>query len=395
MRKQRVAVSRIAIVAIVVVIVVVAGAATYLSLSSGGQTTATTTPQTSIITSSPTQTGGAKPFKVIFVAPEPETNYFTEFFVSSMLQAAKQLSTPQRPVEATAAYNIPLSQVKAVTKSYADQGYNLIFLSISFSGAPDVEIALNSPNVYFAGFGAYPNGYNAATYDYSNPRDNLYSYNATNLIGWDENVEGAYYVAGVAAALATKTNKLGYIGAFDVPFVGKSYNNFVAGVHSVNPNIPVFYAFTNDWSDPSKGAAQADAMVARGVDVIAPVGDTQTNGANQEAIQKGIYGIGYVNDLNSLSATNMLGSVYFNATTLCRMIIQDAMNNQLVANGKGRFYNLALPQQGQEFILNPALVQSGTLSADAVAKINAARQAILSGAYVPTTDGTFPPQPQG
>jgi basic membrane lipoprotein Med (substrate-binding protein (PBP1-ABC) superfamily) len=136
-------------------------------------------------------------------------------------------------------------------------------------------------------------------------------------------------------------------------------------------------------------------MVARGVDVIAPVGDTQTNGANKEAISKSIYGIGYVNDLNSLSATHMLGSVYFNATTLCRMIIQDAMNNQLVVNGKGRFYNLALPQQGQDFILNPALVQSGTLSADAVAKINAARQAILGGTYVPTENGAIPAQPQG
>ncbi len=394
MHKEKVAVSRIAIVIVVIVVIVIAGAAAYLSLSSGGQTPTSSSVITSSPSASQTQSSGAQPFKVIFVAPEPETNYFTEFFVSSMIKAAQELSTSQRPVEATAAYNVPLSQAVSVTQSYAQKGYNLEFLSISFSGAPDVQIAQASPNVFFAGFGSYPNGYNAATYDFSHPRNNMYTYNATNLIGWDENVEGAYYVAGVAAALGTKSQKLGYIGAFDVPFVGKSYNNFAAGVHSVNAKIPVFYAFTNDWSDPSKGAAQTDAMVARGVDVVAPVGDTQTNGANKEAITKGIYGIGYVNNLNNLSATNMLGSVYFNATTLCRLIIQDAMNNQLTVNGKGRFYNLALPEQGEDFIVNQALVQAGTLSQSAASQITAARQAVLSGSYVPTENGTSPAQPK-
>src|SRR2546428_6776357 len=100
--------------------------------------------------------------------------------------------------------------------------------------------------------------------------------------------------------MVTQSHKLGFGLAFNIPALAYSYNNYAAGVHSVTPGAPVYYGFTNDWTDPTKGAALTDSLAARGAAAIPAAGDTQSIGSAKEAPATSAYGIGDPIDLTNL-----------------------------------------------------------------------------------------------
>ncbi|WEV45794.1 BMP family protein [Streptococcaceae bacterium ESL0687] len=78
----------------------------------------------------------------------------------------------------------------------------------------------------------------------------------------------AAYLAGVAAAKTTKTNKVGFIGGVEGTVITRFEKGFVAGVKSVDKNIDVKVDYAADFADASKGRTIAAAQYASGVDVI-------------------------------------------------------------------------------------------------------------------------------
>jgi basic membrane lipoprotein Med (substrate-binding protein (PBP1-ABC) superfamily) len=89
-----------------------------------------------------------------------------------------------------------------------------------------------------------------------------------NVVNLRPNFREAGYVAGVAAGLATKSNKVGNISGFDFPDVKAGALGFADGAKSVNPNVQVDNVYIGTFSEPSKARAAAEAMLGRGVDVI-------------------------------------------------------------------------------------------------------------------------------
>ena len=85
--------------------------------------------------------------------------------------------------------------------------------------------------------------------------------------------EGSYLV-GVAAALKTQTNKVGFIGGVEFPLIQKFEAGFVAGVKAVNPDIEIDIKYAtvppdfSGFSDPAKGKEIALAQYDAGADVI-------------------------------------------------------------------------------------------------------------------------------
>lgn len=81
-------------------------------------------------------------------------------------------------------------------------------------------------------------------------------------------IDEAEYLAGIVAAKASKTGKLGFIAAKPIPQVLRNINSFTLGARSVNPKISTQVVFTGDWSIPVKEAEAANSMADQGVDVI-------------------------------------------------------------------------------------------------------------------------------
>ena len=286
------------------------------------------------------------------------------------------------------AYNVAASQVTSVCQNYYNQGYRLFFFYVDYA-ATYYQIASAIPGATFLDEYATPNGYNASTYNYQSPEAQTFTYNDTNVVGWAVDLNGAYYAAGAAAALLTKTDKLGFDAAFNIGALAGWYNNFANGAHSVNPSIPVYYGFTNDWTDPTKGAALTDSLISRGADVIATAGDTQSIGSAKEAVAKSVYGMGYPVNLNNFSSRWMLGSVDFNATGQSYTMIHDYLTNNLV----GHYYDIDYAHNGIAFVLNPALVTSSIITSAQLTQLNTVISNIKSYKVTITQNPNFPPQP--
>jgi len=380
MRLTRRAIGTMVIVVVVIVVLVVAAVAVYLATSSSSGTSSSTSSSSTVVP--------AQPLKIAIVASGPSTAYFAEFFATGVTQAAAALNSTQRPTHVTQAYNVAEADAISVCQNYYNQGYKLFFFYVDYF-ATYYKIASAIPGATFVDEYLTPNGYNVTTFNYKSPESNTYTYNDTNTVGWAVDLSGAYYVAGVASALLSQSHKVGFDLAFNIPALAYWYNNYAAGVHSVDSSIPVYYGFTNDWTDPTKGAALTDSLIARGADVIATAGDTQSIGSAKEAVAKSVYGMGYPVNLNNFSSRWMLGSVYFNATGETYAIIHDYLTNNLA----GHYYDLDMGHNGVAFILNPGLVSSGTVTSDTMTKINTAISNVKSYAVTITENPTIPPQP--
>jgi simple sugar transport system substrate-binding protein len=85
-----------------------------------------------------------------------------------------------------------------------------------------------------------------------------------------------YYLNGLMAGALTKTNKVGYVAAYDIPEVIRHINAFSIGVKEVNPKATVDVRWLFSWFDPTKAREAAESLIAAGCDVLAFTEDSPT-----------------------------------------------------------------------------------------------------------------------
>jgi basic membrane protein A and related proteins len=90
-----------------------------------------------------------------------------------------------------------------------------------------------------------------------------------NLGGYFCFLDQAHYVNGAAAAMATKSNKIGFVAAKPISVVLRNINAFTTAAKKVNPKVVVQVVFTGEWSMPVREAEVANSLVDAGCDVIA------------------------------------------------------------------------------------------------------------------------------
>lgn len=124
--------------------------------------------------------------------------------------------------------------------------------------------------------------------------------------------EGSYLV-GVAAAMASKSKKLGFIGGVDIPLIRTFACGYAQGAKAVNPKIEVssnMVGTTSDsWNNPAKGGELARSQFDRGVDVVFAVAGGSGLGTLQTAKEKGKLAIGVDSNQNSLYPGTILTSM--------------------------------------------------------------------------------------
>jgi basic membrane protein A len=80
--------------------------------------------------------------------------------------------------------------------------------------------------------------------------------------------EQSSYLAGVAAAKTTKTNKVGFVGGMKSAVVQSFEKGFTAVAKSVNPDIVVDAQYVGSFTDAGKGKTIASTMYQSGTDVV-------------------------------------------------------------------------------------------------------------------------------
>ena len=132
------------------------------------------------------------------------------------------------------------------------------------------------------------------------------SVDAKNVIGMQFNVEQGAFLVGAAAALTSKTGKVGFIGAARLPELQKYEAGFAAGARAVNPDIKVRVAYL---SAPAKAREVALGMYGAGVDVIFGTAGDSGNGVILAAHERGLWAIGVDSDQYRVADPSVRGAV--------------------------------------------------------------------------------------
>jgi basic membrane protein A and related proteins len=124
--------------------------------------------------------------------------------------------------------------------------------------------------------------------------------------------EGSF-LAGIMAAMASKSGKIGFVGGMDIPLIRKFQCGYEQGARYANPKIEVTSAMTGTtpaaWSDPSRAGELAKAQMAKGADVIFGAAGGSSVGVFQAVKDAGKLAIGVDSNQNHLHPGTMLTSM--------------------------------------------------------------------------------------
>ena len=188
--------------------------------------------------------------------------------------------------------------------------------------------------------------------------------------------EGSYLV-GVAAAHASQTGKVGFVGGMDISLIRKFACGYVGGVKSVNPNAEVYQNMTGTtpaaWNDPAKGAELTMSQIDRGADVIYQAAGGTGIGVIQAASDAGKLAIGVDSNQNGLAPGSVLTSMLKRVDVAAYETFMDAKNGSFSAGVKV----LGVAEGGVDWALDNN--NASLVNADMKAAVEQARQDIVSG----------------
>ncbi|PTE22198.1 BMP family ABC transporter substrate-binding protein [Cereibacter changlensis JA139] len=125
--------------------------------------------------------------------------------------------------------------------------------------------------------------------------------------------EQGSYLVGMLAAMASKTDTVGFIGGMDIPLIRKFGCGYAQGVKAVKAEANVILNMTGTtpaaWNDPVKGGELAKSQKSQGADVIYAAAGGTGMGVLQAAADEGILSIGVDSNQNHLFPGKVLTSM--------------------------------------------------------------------------------------
>lgn len=105
-------------------------------------------------------------------------------------------------------------------------------------------------------------------------------------------IDEALYISGIVAGHASKSGKLGFVGAKPYPASLRNINSFTLGARTVNPKVTTQVIFTGDWVLPVKEAEAVNSLADQGIDVVTCHVDSPKV-VVETAEKRGIFSCGY------------------------------------------------------------------------------------------------------
>ncbi|MFW9263575.1 BMP family ABC transporter substrate-binding protein [Nostoc sp. CALU 546] len=168
------------------------------------------------------------------------------------------------------------ADAERVIRQLALDGNKLIFTTSFGYMNPTIKVAKDFADVIFEHCTGYKRAANVGTYlgRFEEPR----------------------YLTGMIAGKMTKSNVVGFIGAYPIPEVIRGISAFTQGVRLTNPQAKVKVLWVQSWYDPTKEREAAQALVNLGADVLTQ--HTDSGAVVQFAEEKDIYAFGYNTDMS-------------------------------------------------------------------------------------------------
>jgi len=188
--------------------------------------------------------------------------------------------------------------------------------------------------------------------------------------------EGSFLV-GVAAALASKTGKIGFVGGMDIPLIRRFACGYEQGIKHTNPKAELVQNMTGTtptaWNDPARGGELAKGQFERGVDVVYAAAGGTGIGVYQAAKDRGKLAIGVDSNQNHLHPGTMLTSMVKRVD----MVAYDTFKLAMGGKWEAGVTVLGLAQGGVDWALDDN--NAKLITPDMKAKVEAAKADIISG----------------
>lgn len=249
--------------------------------------------------SQPAASGGGEQLKVAMLLPGPINDKGWN------AKAYQGLQLIEKNLGAKVVYteNVDASDYEELFRGYGDMGFDLIFGHGFQFGDAAMAVAPDYPDSFFIV---------TSTSIKQEP----------NLCGLQNKNDEQGYLAGVVAALETKTNIVGTVGGTEMPPIVAYNKGFEMGAKSINPDIKVLANLTGNFSDGAAAKQMAEAMIQEGADIITHDANAAGLGvleAVNEA-KEGVLAVGCIDDQYDLapdrvitSAMNDLGTAMLRA----------------------------------------------------------------------------------
>lgn len=203
--------------------------------------------------------------------------------------------------------------------------------------------------------------------------------------------EGSFLV-GMAAAMASKTAKVGFVGGMDIPLIRKFGCGYAQGVKAAKADATVIQNMTGDtgaaWNDPVKGGEITKGQMAQGADVVYAAAGATGLGVLQAAADGGALSIGVDANQNYLHPGKVLTSMLKRVDVAVFSVMKGGN-----AGFKPGIQVLGLAEDGVGYAMDDN--NKPLVSADMLAAVEKAKADIIAGTikvHDYTADNTCPVQ---
>jgi basic membrane protein A len=235
----------------------------------------------------------------IYVGPAADFGYNTSMDLGRRYVESKVPGTTT-----TAFEGVPeTAEVARVMERLINSGNKIIFATSYGYLDEAIKLGEKYPDVIFLHAGGAKISKNVGTY-------------------WADSDDGMY-LAGMTAGSVSKTGKLGFVGAFQIPQLIRSINAFTLGAQSVNPKATTTVVWTGAWWEPQKETEAVNAFADQGIDVVAEQVDSPITIA-QTAEKRGIYVIGKDVDIHDRAPKAWLTGVSWNWGPMMEKLVLEA-----------------------------------------------------------------------
>lgn len=249
------------------------------------------------------------------------------------------------------------AQVEQGLRRLATRGYSPI-VSVGFNMASAVEkVAKVFPNVKFTII------------------DGVIDLPNVQSVVFKEH-EGSF-VVGALAAMASKTDAVGFVGGMDIPLIRRFGCGYEQGAKYVSSSATVLQNMTGStgaaFNDPTKGSELAKSQFSQGADVVFAAAGGTGIGVYQAAKDEGKLAIGVDSNQNHIQPGTML-------TSMVKRVDQAAYNTYKAAE-MGTWTSglvvLGLAEGGVDWALDDN--NANLVTAEMKAKVADIRSKIISG----------------
>lgn len=256
-------------------------------------------------------------------------------WLQNLTKGLKQYEEENENVEIKCIEALAVDQYETKVRACCEEGFDIIITTYSDMADATIAAAVDYPDIKFG----ILQGEMENIADYSNIAD--FHLNRTETA----------FIQGCAAALMTKTGKVGFVGGSDSGGINEILAGYQQGIAYIDNGTEDVVTYCNSFTDPTIGKEYALQLIAGGCDVIFGAAGGSGTGCAQAAEEQGVMYAACDVHYTDAAPNAEIGSAMNYFENMVIAFIDDTIHDNY-QGGTSREYGIAQGAAGYEFADN-------------------------------------------